>query len=185
MAEVPRLQPDIPLPPYSYVPGKFPHPISDPEGHSYRVEPADDEVLHRDRPARDTQYERGIDLFNHGFYWESHEAWEPLWLAAGRKSASGYFLQGLIKLAAALVKAREGREQGVARHAERASQLFNRVPAYNEGPRGCFMGLRLATLVSFAEGLAANPASFVDTRDEPVVLIGGFVLRLEAEDADA
>ncbi|TGQ49534.1 DUF309 domain-containing protein, partial [Mesorhizobium sp. M1C.F.Ca.ET.210.01.1.1] len=24
----------------------------------------------------------GIDLFNHGYYWEAHEAWEPLWHAA-------------------------------------------------------------------------------------------------------
>ncbi|MET2831203.1 DUF309 domain-containing protein [Mesorhizobium shangrilense] len=24
----------------------------------------------------------GSDLFNHGYYWEAHEAWEPLWHAA-------------------------------------------------------------------------------------------------------
>ncbi|MER9222262.1 DUF309 domain-containing protein [Mesorhizobium sp. M0644] len=23
-----------------------------------------------------------IDLINHGYYWEAHEAWEPLWHAA-------------------------------------------------------------------------------------------------------
>ncbi|HMC90499.1 MAG TPA: DUF309 domain-containing protein, partial [Gemmataceae bacterium] len=80
----PRFLPDEPLPPYSYVPGRFPHPHSDPRGHSYGVR--------RERPpaldARDWQtaraYLRGVDLFNHGFYWEAHEAWEELWLACGR-----------------------------------------------------------------------------------------------------
>ena len=48
------------------------------------------------------------DLLNHGFYWEAHEAWETLWHAAGRKGEIADFLKGLIKLAAAAVKAREG-----------------------------------------------------------------------------
>ena len=32
----PRYAPDIPLPPYSYVPGhELPHPVNDPGGHLY------------------------------------------------------------------------------------------------------------------------------------------------------
>src|SRR4051794_23916492 len=30
-----RLLPDEPLPPYSFVPGRFPHPVRDPAGHSF------------------------------------------------------------------------------------------------------------------------------------------------------
>lgn len=112
-----RLCPDRPLPPYSYVPGRFPHPIRDPSGHSYKA-PGIQQETHRPsltapvslasdwKPASD--YLFGIDLFNHGFYWEAHETWEQLWLEFGRSGRDANFIKGLIKLAAAGVKARKG-----------------------------------------------------------------------------
>ncbi|MEO2237199.1 MAG: DUF309 domain-containing protein, partial [Candidatus Poseidoniia archaeon] len=48
----------------------------------------------------------GVDLCNAHFYWESHEAWEALWHAVPRRSAPHRFLQGLIKVSAALLKVR-------------------------------------------------------------------------------
>ena len=78
MSKIPVLLPGEPLPPYSYVPGKFPHPIRDPQGHSFGEVP--DAVVNLDpqqwRECR--PYLRGIDLFNHGFYWEAHESWEAV-----------------------------------------------------------------------------------------------------------
>lgn len=67
----PRFLPDRPFPPYAYVPGDAPHPTRDPGGHSYGAEfeipePPDPEDW---RACRDYLY--GIDLFNHGFYWEA------------------------------------------------------------------------------------------------------------------
>ena len=50
-------------------------------------------------------YLLGCDLFNHGYYWEAHETWEGLWNACGRSGTTADFLKGLIKLAAAGVKA--------------------------------------------------------------------------------
>jgi len=50
----------------------------------------------------------GVDLFNHGFPWEAHEAWEPLWFTAPRERPERALLQGLIQAAAAVVKARAG-----------------------------------------------------------------------------
>ncbi len=50
-------------------------------------------------------YLYGIDLFNHGFYWEAHEAWEGLWVACGRRGPTATYLQAL-NLAAAGFKAR-------------------------------------------------------------------------------
>src|SRR5690606_31063398 len=32
-----------------------------------------------DALARDDDFRYGVDLFNHGFPWEAHEAWEALW----------------------------------------------------------------------------------------------------------
>jgi hypothetical protein len=49
----------------------------------------------------------GIDLFNHGYYWEAHEAWEPLWHAAKQSIQHRQFFKGLILLAAAGVEIRE------------------------------------------------------------------------------
>src|SRR5262245_11398070 len=120
----PRLLPERALPPYAYVPGQSPHPVSDPAGHSYGHAPDKppplDPARWRDSPA----YLYGFDLFNHGYYWEAHEAWESLWHAAGRRGPTATLLKGLIKLAAAGVKTRQGRPDGAHTHASRAQQLF-------------------------------------------------------------
>jgi hypothetical protein len=151
---LPRYCPVRPLPPYSYVPGLNPHPTSDPRGHSYgHHEPAPqplDETNYRDNAT----YGFAIDLFNYGFYWEAHEAWEALWHAAGRHGSTADFLKGLIKLAAAGVKAREGRAAGVRQHAERAVELFQDISAGRKA--NVIFGLSLETLIEAAKNLAAQ-----------------------------
>ncbi|HYO25577.1 MAG TPA: DUF309 domain-containing protein [Lacipirellulaceae bacterium] len=92
-----------PLPPYSYVPGAAPHPVSDPRGHMYGLAHETVEPLAPDEWRQSESYLRAVDLFNHGFYWEAHEAWESLWLAAGRAGPVATWMKGLIKLAAAAV----------------------------------------------------------------------------------
>jgi hypothetical protein len=122
-----RYAPERPFPPYAYVPGRHPHPVRDPKGHSFghSKEPvASPNAADLDQnPAM--RY--AVDLFNHGYYWEAHEVWEGLWQAVGRQGALADFLKALIHLAAAGVKAREGIANGVKRHAERAKELFNTV----------------------------------------------------------
>lgn len=114
-----------PLPPYSYVPGHTPHPVSDPRGHRYGVPEAAAPALIPAAWHDSTVYRYGVDLFNHGYYWEAHEAWESLWHTAGRRGPIGDWLKALIKLAAAAVKAREGNPRGVERHARRAMELVD------------------------------------------------------------
>jgi len=96
----------VDFPPYRYVPGIHPHPTNSPEGHSYEEEDEDldkwDSNLWRDNQ----DYLFGVDLYNYHYYWEAHEAWEGLWIAAVRNSSEHCFLQGLIKLGAALLKIR-------------------------------------------------------------------------------
>jgi uncharacterized protein len=157
----PRYYEGRPLPPYSYVTGLAPHPTRDPCGHSFHChEPppaALDEATYRGNPA----YLYGLDLFNHGYYWEAHEVWEGLWHACGRGGRLGDFLKGLIKLAAAAVKVREGRPRGVVGHARSAGALFRQTAQALLG-QGRFLGLDLAELARFAEvaetcaGLAAE-----------------------------
>ena len=152
-----RLMPDEPLPPYSYVTGLFPHPTRDPLGHSFGHVAARSAPIDPCNWAESRAYLVGCDLFNLGYYWEAHETWEGLWHACGRRGATADFLKGLIKLAAAGVKAREGRPQGVARHAARAAELFAGVRAAHG--EGGYLGLELERLISIARRLASDPIS--------------------------
>lgn len=119
-----RFLPDEPFPPSPYVPGRTPRPPKDSPGEPSAGEvvlpPPFDPVCWRDSRS----FLRGVDLFNGGFYWEAHEEWERLWHAAGRFGPTADFLKGLIKLAAAGVKAYEQRPAGVRRHAQRALELW-------------------------------------------------------------
>jgi predicted metal-dependent hydrolase len=148
----PRYLPDEPFPPYAFVPGgRFPHPFSDPAGHSYntpREHPAAPD-LRNWRASR--AFLRGVDLFNHGYYWEAHEAWEGLWHACGRRGVVADFLKGLIQLAAAGVKHREGVPQGVTTHARRAAELWRETArTLGTGP-GRLLGLQIDELIGVAE----------------------------------
>ena len=106
------------FPPYTYVPGgRWPHPTASPEGHSRHVRQIPAAAIADGNWSASPAYLRGLALFNAGYYWEAHEAWESLWHAHGRRGAVAMVIQALIKLAAAGVKVREGRPGGVRSHA--------------------------------------------------------------------
>lgn len=114
----------------------------------------------------------GIDLFNLGYYWESHEVWEGLWIAAGRGGPQANALKGLIKLAAAGVKAYEGRTPGVQRHARRALELLSSVSA----PEGLILGISRGALLELATSAASRPPSCEDAAPPVAGLIGAIPL---------
>jgi hypothetical protein len=93
----PRWLPQKRLPPYAYLPGKNPHPVRDPAGHSYHVEPI---PVAADVSLGSGAFLWGLDLFNHGYYWEAHEAWEGLWQVADRNGTLRTLFKGLILLSA-------------------------------------------------------------------------------------
>jgi hypothetical protein len=149
-----------PLPPYSYVPGHAPHPVSDLRGHMHGhvAEPAPplDPNDWRASPA----YLDGVDLFNHGFYWEAHETWESLWHAAGRGGPTGAWLKGLIKLAAAGVKAREGNPIGVERHARRSLELVGDLRNLLPGAPTWYCGMQLGRVEQVVKDLIDRATTF-------------------------
>ncbi len=107
------------LPPYTYVPGgPWPHPNRSKGAASDPIPQPHGDV------AGSPLFRRGVELFDAGYYWEAHEAWEVLWHAAGRRGPTADVLRGLIKLAAAGIKVRERREPGVRTHARRAAECF-------------------------------------------------------------
>jgi hypothetical protein len=127
--------------------------VNDPRGHLFNSpEPAPlpldqlpDDPASRRRIlaallAAHPDWLHALDLFNEGFSWEAHEAWERFWHAFGRTTPEARFVQGLIHLAAAAVKIREGNPAGVARHTQRARELVGETLAADEGKSGTRVG---------------------------------------------
>ena len=166
--ETPRYAPQLPLPPYSYVPGLFPHPVSDPVGHMHGQHEAD--------MPRDDATSFGFDLFNHGYYWEAHEAWEHCWVAEDRQGELADALKGLIKLAAAGVKAREGKPEGVRRHARRAEQLLRASSSPNQTSLPESWRQASADWAEQARRVHETADQWIDTRDQPVIAVFDFTL---------
>lgn len=158
------------FPPYSYVPGKFPHPQSDPAGHSFGHIAEKCEPLTTENAEGHAEYLWGIQLFNHGYYWEAHETWEQVWHACGRNGAAADYLKGLIKLAAAGVKTREGLPEGVTRHASRAAELFRQVRSSLTVENDAPFGLPLRSLIQIAENIATRGSELMNTDNAPVVI---------------
>jgi hypothetical protein len=188
-----RYAPAVELPPYSYVPGHdLPHPVNDPAGHLHAgphpapeppIAPAALAALPAAPTARrhalaallaaNPHWRYALDLFNEGFYWEAHEAWEGFWHALGRTSPEARFVQGLIHLAAAAVKIREGKPAGVARHTRRARELLGDPAAADSIGARCLAGDSLAALVGELD--AYTPSCWHASRTPVVRVLAGRV----------
>ncbi len=93
------------LPAYRFVPGLHPHPIRDPRGHRYRaVRPKVHPFWTPDQWKTLEAYLRGVDLFNRFYFWEAHEVWEALWKSHPPQADPARLIQGLINIAASLLK---------------------------------------------------------------------------------
>lgn len=188
----PRYAPDISLPPYSYVPGhELPHPVNDPAGHLYYAQASQTHTplittsqlstLPSDPSSRryalaaivaeNSQRLYALDLFNAGFYWEAHEAWETFWNALGRTTPEARFVQGLIHLSAACVKIREGKPMGVSRHTKRARELLGELEAANPGGTLNLVPESLSAVVAELEKYA--PACWHTSRTPVVRVLAG------------
>ncbi len=157
-----RLLPLRQLPPYSYVSGMWPHPLSDPRGHSFGQHLEVAAPIGRDCDA----YLWGWDLLQAGFYWEAHEAWEAVWQEVGRVGPEADYLKALIKIAAAGVKAREGRPDGVRRHLHRAVELLSTLDH-----DALWFGVDAQRLVEQIEAWGQTPDRWLNTTVAPVVRV--------------
>lgn len=150
------------FPPYAFLPGAHPHPTGDPAGHSYREtpEPPAAYFTPRDWQSND-DYLFGVDLYNAGFLWEAHEAWEGLWHSAKHDALQAEFLQGLIQCAAAALKARMQQPAGVTKLSTLGLGRLERVAAQT---RGEFMGLDVRAFVDRFRAFAQSSPSDAEER---------------------
>jgi hypothetical protein len=157
----------IPLPPYSYVPGFTPHPVSDPRGHMHNLpHPVPPPALDPANWQASEPYRYACDLFNQGYYWEAHESWESLWHAAGRRGPVAAWLKGLIKLAAAAVKLREGNAAGAQRHARRALELKAELRSQLKPDTQLFAGLKFGNIEEIAQEILTEAATITSARPQ-------------------
>jgi hypothetical protein len=160
-SQPPLLVPDQPFPPYAYGPGHTPHPTRDPGGHSYGAEFETPEPLDPEdwRACRDYLY--GIDLFNHGFYGQTHEAREGLWMACGRRGPTATYT-------GAHQPCRRRTESAIgecSRHAGERKEGGSPVRVRCESRRvrrDALHGARFRALADFATAIAKSPQT-IDT----------------------
>src|SRR5688500_4814146 len=144
-----------PLPPYRFVPGETPHPTRDPCGHSFGVNTGVQGVWRLEDWRGLDEWLWAVDLFNLGYWWESHEALEALWHAAGRTTAPARFVQSLVHLSAACLNRRRVHPEAAKRQAARAVRGLRAargVAALTAGRSGSVvMGIDLDRLIRDVE----------------------------------
>ena len=120
-----------PLPPFAYVPGMTPRPDEAffDDLHGSVPDTADPETL-----LTSPSWRAGLFYLDHGYFWEAHEALEPVWMRLAEGSEARELVQGAIQLANAALKARMGRRNAVLRlcdiaegHLARAGEWRDRV----------------------------------------------------------
>jgi hypothetical protein len=149
------------LPPYAYLPGRDPHPTRDPRGHSFTAAEAAPEALPPERWRESPEYLFGVDLYNEGYLWEAHEAWEGLWHASKGDRVQADFLQGLIQCAAAALKVPMDQPRGLARLAELGTAKLV-AAARAAGP--VYMGLDLLAFADEMRAFAASSPTSIEGR---------------------
>lgn len=98
----------IPTPPYAYIPGQTPR---------------HDEALFAKFPASVDQggltnslaWRAGLSYLDQEFFWEAHEALEPVWMATLPNSAERHLVQAMIQFANASLKLAMQRPNAVLR----------------------------------------------------------------------
>ena len=103
-----------PLPGYRHLPFRNAHPFLDEDGHSYGEKLTPPDSFGPENWQDCEAYLYSIDLINHGFWWEAHERLKHVSIGAGRESETGQFIQGLIQIAAALLKHFMAENEGAA-----------------------------------------------------------------------
>jgi predicted metal-dependent hydrolase len=92
-------------------------------------------------------FNRGVDLFNSGQFWESHEAWEEVWKRHPENNR--IFFQGLIQVAAGLHQLQREIYHGTDKHFRNA--LWKLRPF-----QPIFLGLDVGLLVAAVEASHAQ-----------------------------
>lgn len=154
-----RLAPQVPLPPYAYRPGLHPHPKRHSDGHMHGEVELRPQLPLPSAWPHELGHLHAVDLFNHGYWWEAHEAWESYWHAAAVGTPEHHTLQALIQFAALLLKLEAASTE--AAEALRRNALMNLEAALSHPrTRGSpVLGFDLVHLATLASSATASTAA--------------------------
>lgn len=108
------------------------------------------EISHLHEPRltgqQNSDFQKGISLFNQGNYWEAHEAWEDVWktLSDRPEDDGEIILRGLIQFTAGLHKLSTGKLKGGLANLAKAHEKLKLYPDR-------FLGVDLTEILSSVE----------------------------------
>lgn len=129
-----------PLPEHRHIPGTNPR---HPEGAFDAVRSLADDVTASATATGNAAWLYGLDLLEAGFYWESHEVLEPVWMNAPPNSAERHLVQAVIQLANAGLKQVMGRDRAALRLCRICDDLLDRI---GEAGPDLIMGLEIVAV---------------------------------------
>lgn len=138
-----RYIPEWSFPSYIFIPGVNAHPKKEGGHMEGQGDPVADPIdLNHPQDNKFLRY--SFDLYNNGYFWESHVYFEALWNAHGRTGSAADFLKAMIKLGAAGVKLQINQPENASVHLLRAKELIESVMNV-EG--SIFLGFDLKELI--------------------------------------
>ncbi|MCC5987981.1 MAG: DUF309 domain-containing protein [Pararhodobacter sp.] len=140
-----------PLPSHAYLPGQTPR---HPEGAFDQLRESARAGMSAEALAFSAAFRAGIFYLEKGYFWEAHEVLEPVWMALPHGASERHFLQALIQLANARLKARMGRPRAVARLG--AMVLRHLADCRDAGGGAAVMGVALAPIEAEAEAMESD-----------------------------
>lgn len=145
------------FPAYRHRPGTTAHPRTHAQGHSYGHPEPTSEALTPENWRSHEAFGFGVELFNEGYWWESHEWWEAAWHATDDQTLR-HLLQGLIQLAACWLKWEAGNDRG-RRGLWRRSRLHLLAAAHSEPAVALGVKALVASLDVWFESCSIGPAA--------------------------
>ncbi|MDQ0316466.1 DUF309 domain-containing protein [Amorphus orientalis] len=149
-----------PLPSEPYVPGVTERPTA---SVVFEISEAAPAVTEPDRWREHEAWLAGFRLYGQGYFWETHEVWEPVWIGARPNSAERVMVQGLIQLANGCLKVKMGRPKAALRLMSVAQGCLDEAA---NGGRNRLMGLDLAAA---RDGLKRFVEAFPHTAGDAVL----------------
>lgn len=117
------------LPPHAYTPGQTPrHPDHAFDALRGTAQPG---MSVRALAASDA-WQAGWVFFDQGFFWEAHEAWEPVWMSLPPNSAERHLVRAVIQFANARLKERMQRPRAARRLCELTRECLAACGAEDE-----------------------------------------------------
>lgn len=138
------------LPPFAHIPGAN---ARHPEGAFAALRATARPGMTEADLAASPAFRAGLAYLHAGFFWESHEVLEPVWMALPPNSPARQMAQALIQLANARLKDRMGRPRAAARLRALAAGHLAEARAGRAGP---ILGLDPGAV---ADWIAAGPES--------------------------